>query len=137
MGCTAGGRRREFHCYERAVGLYESWTKPYAYVGGNPVSRVDPLGLWTVQVGGTINFQLGPVNFQVSVEIAVDGNGNIGGYGAYGGGLGEGAQVSGGLSVNSSIANTMPASGVLKAPDRPAAAPANSRLRSSRALGRG
>ena len=60
-----------------------------------------------MQVGGTVNFQLGPINLQVSGGVAVDGNGNFGGYGAYGGGIGEGAQVSGGLSVNSSNAKTI------------------------------
>ena len=38
----------------------------YSYVGGNPVKYIDPLGLWTAQAGLTINFQLGPINFQVS-----------------------------------------------------------------------
>jgi hypothetical protein len=76
-------------------------------VGDNPISRIDPLGLWTVQIGGTINIQLGPINFQTSGGIAFDGYGNIGGYSAYGGGIGEGAQVSGGLNLNSGNANTI------------------------------
>ncbi|WP_352498958.1 hypothetical protein [Mesorhizobium sp. M0030] len=71
----------------------------YAYALGNPVSLIDPLGLWTGQLGLALNFQFGPVVVQFSAGLAIDGTGALGTYYAAGGGLGVGADVSGGVSV--------------------------------------
>jgi hypothetical protein len=74
----------------------------YAYVENDPVNYTDPLGLWTFQVGLSLNGQLGPINVNWNVGIAVDGHGNVGIYDTIGGGLGAGADLSGGVSFGGS-----------------------------------
>ena len=71
----------------------------YAYGRGNPVSFRDPLGLWTVQVGLTINLQLGFINLNGTSGLVIDSNGNIGGYNMGGVGGGAGANAFGGINV--------------------------------------
>jgi len=79
----------------------------YSYVGNKPVRFIDPWGLTTVQVGVTVNGQLGPFSFTGSAGIAVDGSGNVGVYSTGGGGAGAGTAVSGGVSVSASNAQTI------------------------------
>jgi RHS repeat-associated protein len=96
-----------FRHYDPSIGRYmqrdpvglAAGPNPYAYVSGNPTDLIDPFGLCTLQVGLTVNFQFGPVNIQFSAGVAIDGTGAVGTYHVAGGGLGEGADVSGGLSV--------------------------------------
>jgi len=52
----------------------------YAYVNNDPLNGVDPLGLWTLQVGGSAYFNFGWFSFQLSAGIAADGHGNAGYY---------------------------------------------------------
>ena len=83
----------------------------YTYVKGNPVSRIDPLGLWTVNIGisGSINIPLiGPVGI---------GGGGFGGvvfdgthwawYYGGGGGGGGGAGGSLGIQIGGSNAKSV------------------------------
>jgi RHS repeat-associated protein len=79
----------------------------YVYVKGSPANFRDPLGLLTLQVGLSINVQIGPVTLQGSAGIAVDDKGNFGTYDYYGAGVGVGERVSGGLSVALSNAKTI------------------------------
>jgi hypothetical protein len=80
----------------------------YAYVGGNPTSLTDPLGLWTGQIGINISFNVfGILTGNVSAGIAVDGQGNVAGYSAVGPGVSAGASVSGGISLQGSNGNTI------------------------------
>lgn len=53
----------------------------YAYARENLISNVDPFGLWTVNLGINIGFQIGYASFTVSGGSVVDGVGNIGTYG--------------------------------------------------------
>ena len=66
----------------------------YSYVGGNPVGRVDPLGLITFQVGGTFTINIFYMAYQYSGGIVIDGSGNIGTFTASGPGAGVGDLVS-------------------------------------------
>ena len=77
------------------------------YVGNNPINETDPLGLWTFQIGISLNGQFGPLNVNWNVGIAVDGHGNIGTYDTGGLGVGAGAGVSGGVSLNGSNGDTI------------------------------
>ena len=56
----------------------------YAYVGGNPISRIDPLGLWSVTFGGYAG---------VGGEITF-GNDDGNGFMTFRGGFGVGAGIS-------------------------------------------
>ncbi|MGO8866926.1 MAG: RHS repeat-associated core domain-containing protein, partial [Alphaproteobacteria bacterium] len=70
----------------------------YRYVNGNPVSFTDPLGLLTLQVGGTVSFSLGALSFSATGGLIVDTCGNAGFYGTAGGGVGGGSFVKFGAS---------------------------------------
>ena len=71
----------------------------YAYVGGNPVGYVDPLGLWTLQIGGTVNINAFGFVYQYSGGFAIDGSGDVGTYTAQGPGVGSGDTASIGTTV--------------------------------------
>jgi RHS repeat-associated protein len=79
----------------------------WPYVANNPLRWIDPRGLWTIGVGVTVNVQAGPINFNFSGGVVVDSSGNVGTYTTGGGGLGVGAEVSGGISVSGSNAQTI------------------------------
>ena len=72
----------------------------YAYVGNNPVSNVDPRGLWVVAlgVGGTVGHFLGITG---GTGIVFDSSGNYGTYTTYGGGLSSPQNAS--LGINGSV----------------------------------
>ena len=82
----------------------------YRYVGNNPASRRDPLGLWTVQIGIGGNVNIGwwaGININGGAGIAFDASGfggyYYGGLGAYGGSPG----ASGGVQISASNASTI------------------------------
>ncbi|WP_050982884.1 RHS repeat-associated core domain-containing protein [Cupriavidus basilensis] len=62
----------------------------YAYVKGNPVSFVDPLGLWLVSIGGQGSFTSTPATVSSGGGFVFDGQGNSGTYTSYGYGAGTG-----------------------------------------------
>jgi len=70
----------------------------YGYVGGNPLTFMDPLGLWTISVGFSVYIGGGGWGVSGSAGIVADGNGNAGFYGSAAGGptAGGGAVVSAG-----------------------------------------
>lgn len=96
----------------------------YVYVGGNPISRIDPTGLWGVvgNGGGTIEVTGGGA-FQANSGVGVFGGGssgvNFGGYtanGGFDGPNGEGHVVVGataGLGVGAFITNAKCANNLL------------------------
>ncbi len=75
----------------------------YAYVGNDPLNLTDPLGLWTLQLGGNIGYTL---PFGISgtffAGIALDDRGGVAGYYGYGlgYGAGAGASIGGGAAVS-------------------------------------
>jgi hypothetical protein len=82
------------------------WLGPnlYWYSDNNPAGNLDPLGLWTFQVGVTWSINLGWVNFFISTGISGDTQGNIDGYWTGGGGAALAAGVSAGVTVQVSNA---------------------------------
>jgi RHS repeat-associated protein len=75
----------------------------YAYVGENPFSLTDPLGLWTGQVGISVSIDLGgPFTFNISAGIAFDGHGNVASYNEIGGGASTSPDASIGISLHES-----------------------------------
>jgi RHS repeat-associated protein len=75
----------------------------YEYVGNDPVFWIDPLGLLAWQLGLSFNVQVGPVNFNASVGITGDWNGNFGWYSTQGSGPGSGFGGGLGLTVTGSV----------------------------------
>ncbi len=73
----------------------------YAYVGGNPIIYSDPLGFWTIQIGGSIGYTL-PFGLSGTffAGVALDDSGNAAIY--YGGGAGYGAGA--GASIAGDVA---------------------------------
>ena len=75
----------------------------YAYVGGNPISNIDPLGLWTRQISISITLDLGgPLTFNLSGGIAWDGHGNVAPYVEGGGGASTSPDASIGVALHQS-----------------------------------
>jgi hypothetical protein len=64
----------------------------FTYVGGDPLGKTDPRGLWTFQFGFSVTGSAVPGMFglgaygQAGVGFATDGNGNVAGYWTLGGG---------------------------------------------------
>jgi len=79
----------------------------YEYARNNPVRNTDPLGLWTLSLGVSVNIQAGPINLQFSGAAVFDSQGNFGSFVQGGGGAGAGTEISGGGSVQLSNANTI------------------------------
>ena len=83
-------------------------TNSYGYAGDNPVQFTDPLGLWTLELGISINYTLPfGVSGTVFAGVVVDTHGNVATYDGWGAGVGEGAGFSGGVSGSISNANTV------------------------------
>jgi RHS repeat-associated protein len=83
-------------------------THLYAYAGQNPISNLDPFGLWTWQIGLSGSFTApwgGSVTFFGG--IAFDTQGHVGTYAGGGLGLGNGVKGSGGVSFGTSNAKTI------------------------------
>jgi RHS repeat-associated protein len=87
---------------------YGGGSNIYAYVNNDPLNNVDPLGLYTLQlgvaVGGTF---LGIVVPQAGFGIAIDTSGNVGSYKYVGGGVGISVSAGAGGSVQVSNAQTI------------------------------
>jgi RHS repeat-associated protein len=92
---------------EDPIGFGGGQTSFYAYAGGNPLMYSDPYGLWTFQLGLSVNAQLGFANISFSGGLVFDGQGDIGTYSTVGGGAGIGANVGAGVSLAGSDANTI------------------------------
>jgi len=79
----------------------------YAYVLDNPFNAIDPLGLWTFQMGFSVSGSLFGFSGTAFIGFAIDGNGDIAPIYGAGGGLGVGAGVSGGVFIGTSNGNTV------------------------------
>ena len=86
---------------------YFAGSNLYEYAGDSPADRADPLGLWTVSIGVSVNGMWGPGGVGGSAGIVIDGSGNVAVYTTKGGGVGAGEKASGGLSIGSSNAATV------------------------------
>jgi len=79
----------------------------YSYVFDSPLNGNDPSGQATVNIGGNVNINLGPINVQFGGGFVADTNGNVGTYVTTGGGAGAGAgsslSITGGASTASTI----------------------------------
>ncbi len=105
----AGDNLTQYRAYNPGTGRWisrdphgeasDSAANLYRYAAGSPIVYTDPSGLWTVEVGVTIN--IGGV-LQFGAGIALDGYGNVGMYstrpllpGAGGGGSSAGITLGG------------------------------------------
>lgn len=79
----------------------------YAYVQGDPLTGVDPMGLWTMNLGLSFSIQAGPINISENVGLVIDGHGNLGVYQSPYAGVGAGAHGEVGLSLGGSNAETI------------------------------
>ena len=87
---------------------YSAESNLYAYAGNNPLSALDPLGLWTIQVGGQVNigfWGIGSLSF--GVGIVADSQGNAGTYWSFGLGGGVGAYAKATLGGAATSASTI------------------------------
>jgi hypothetical protein len=89
----------------------ESASEPriYAYTDNDPLNRVDPLGLWTLQVGfsGYVGIPAWGIGGQLNIGIAADTHGNAGFYGTVGGGPTVGGGLRAGIGGAVSSAPTI------------------------------
>ena len=72
----------------------------YRYAGANPIGAMDPQGLRVFSVGVSVNVQLGPVNLNGNVGLAVDTHGGVAITRTVGAGAGIGAEANASLSVS-------------------------------------
>ena len=79
----------------------------YRYAGANPIGAMDPQGLRVFSVGVSVNVQLGPVNLNGNVGLAVDTHGGVAITRTVGAGAGIGAEANASLSVSHSTADTV------------------------------
>jgi RHS repeat-associated protein len=91
-----------FRDYEPGTGRYvesdptglAGGISTYAYVGNNPLTGIDPYGLWTFQIGFNFgyNFSIFGYGFSGTAGFgaAIDGHGDIAPYGYLGGGTAVG-----------------------------------------------
>jgi RHS repeat-associated protein len=82
-------------------------TNFYSYVQNKVTNSKDPRGLWTLNLGGNINFQGGPINIQFSGGFVIGSDATIGIYKTVGGGVGIGAQTSLSLTAGLSTARSI------------------------------
>lgn len=78
----------------------------YSYAMNSPVGRTDPYGLWTFNLGGTFNGQIGAVNLNFSGGLVIGSNG-LGSYITPGIAAGVGEGIFFGLSAGFSNAKTI------------------------------
>ena len=71
------------------------------------MSNIDPVGLWTGQIGGSLNVKIGPITISIGGGMAFDGHGNFAGYTEKGGGSSFGGDASGGISIKGSNGDTI------------------------------
>jgi len=86
---------------------YQSGVNLYAYVGNDPLNGTDPPGLWTLELGLSINILLGSITLQGSSGFAIDNHGNVASLNVGGIGGGAGGRFSGGISVGASNAENV------------------------------
>jgi RHS repeat-associated protein len=79
----------------------------YAYVGNDPLNNVDPLGLYTLQIGFAGSFNFGGLWVPVGVGAAIDTSGNFGLYSYAGGGVQLGASANAGVNIQVTNAQTI------------------------------
>jgi RHS repeat-associated protein len=75
----------------------------YSYTDANPINNVDPLGLWTLQIGFSTTFAFRGGAATGFVGVAFDDSGNRAVY--YGGGLGAGIGAGGGVGFGAAVSN--------------------------------